>query len=324
MCRIGKIFDFSSTPYYNSSCLRGGVLSVRKNVEHLMNFLTYIKEHLLCFILGLLFFVLAGVVLVHLPINNPTNIEAQQILIFGVSLENWVAWYTVIGLAVTALWSMYQYTKSVTRRQQEKASAIAQDFSNLLIEKLAIISNVLLKNNEIHKMVAIISNSKLQSFTTIEIINILNDKDCFDKYHKYLYSKRTQKRYEESLKRIYSKNEQEKFYSSFPLLVETTLNQLEAICINISSHAAGSEYIYNSLHQSFLKFVEILAIKISTNNNNNVDKYFTHIIQVYNMWNNEKNRDIEKFEKTQKKIAKLYNKAEKEVQKILEKKNKTV
>lgn len=297
---------------------------MRKNIEHLMNFLTYLKEHLLCFILIIIFFIVAGIILVHLPVNNPENIEAQQILIFGVSLENWSIWYTIVGLVITALWSMYQYTKSVTRKQQEKASVIAQDFSNQLIEKIAIISNILLKNNEVHKMVSKISNSTLQNFTTMEITNILDDDNCFSIYSKCLTSKRTQKRYEDTLNKIYSKNEQEKFCTSFSLLVETTLNQLEAICINISSHAAGSEYIYNSLHQSFLKFVEILAIKISANNDNNVDKYFTHIIQVYNMWNNEKKNDIKKIEKTQRRISKLYGKAEKEVNKILEKKNKTV
>lgn len=297
---------------------------MRKNIEHLMNFLTYIKEHLLCFILIVIFFILAGLVLINLPITSLENIEAQQILIFGVSLENWSIWYTICGLVITALWSTYQYTKNVSRKQQEKASVIAQDFSSQLIEKVALISNVLLENNEIHKMVSKISNSELRSFTTMEITNILNDENCFSNYSKCLTSKRTQKRYKATLNRIYSEKEQERFCTSFPLLVETTLNQLEAICINISSHAAGSEYIYNSLHQSFLRFVEILAIKISTNNSNNVDKYFTHIIQVYNMWNTIRNKDIEKFEKTQRRINKLYNKAEREVGKILEKKNKTV
>lgn len=297
---------------------------MRKNIEHLMNFLTYIKEHLLCFILIVAFFILAGIVLVNLPINNPENIEAQQILILGVSLENWSIWYTIVGLIITALWSMYQYTKNIARKQQEKASLIAQDFSSQLIEKIALISNVLLENNEINQMVSKISNSELKSFTTMEITNILNDENCFSNYSKCLTSKRTQKRYKVTLDKIYSGKEQERFCSSFPLLVETTLNQLEAICINISSHAAGSEYIYNSLHQSFLRFVEILAIKISTNNSNNVDKYFTHIIQVYNMWNTIRNKDVEKFERTQKRINKLYDKAEKEVNKILEKKNRTV
>lgn len=297
---------------------------MRKNFEHLKNFFIYIKDHLLCFILAILFFIIAGIVLVHLPINNPTNIEEQQILIFGVSLGNWSIWYTACGLVITALWSMYQYTKNVSRKQQEKASMIAQDFSNQIIEKISIISSVLLKNQEIKKMVSKISNSNLHNFTTMEIINILQDKNCFEKFNNFLDSKKTQKRYKKLLNSVYSKKEQEKFNSCFHVLVENTLNELEAICINISSHAAGSEYIYNSLHQSFLNFVEVLSIKISRNNNNNVDKYFTHIIQVYNMWNAEKKKDVAKFNKTKKKIEKLSNKVDKEINKILEKKNKTV
>ena len=136
--------------------------------------------------------------------------------------------------------------------------------------------------------------------------------------------KKTQKRYLDKLKKIYNEDEQKKFDSYFPLMVENTLNRLEAICINISSQAAGSEYIYNSLHQSFLQFVEILAIKISTNNTNNVDKFYTNIIQVYNMWNKQKNKDIQKLKKTEKKISKLNSKVDNEIRKLLEKKNKTV
>ena len=297
---------------------------MKKNINHLINFFCYLKEHFLCFFLVILFFILAGIILIHLPIKNPTNIESQQVLILGISLENWSIWYTMIGLIVTALWSIYQYTKSVTRKQQEKASLIAQDFSTQIIEKLSIISAVLLKNSEIQKMISKISNSQLHSFTTIEIIDILNDKSCFEKYNKILWSKDVQETYKNLLDKSYSEKEQEKFNSCFHLLVENTLNELEAICINISSQAAGSEYIYNSLHQSFLNFVEVLSVKISKNNNNNVDKYYTNIIQVYNMWNAEKRKAIKKLEKTSKKISKLSEKADKEIKRILEKKNKTV
>ena len=75
-----------------------GVLSMKKNIEHLMNFLIYVKEHLLCFALVLLFFILAGVVLVHLPIYNPTNIEEQQIMIILISIILVQSIYIIIGL----------------------------------------------------------------------------------------------------------------------------------------------------------------------------------------------------------------------------------
>ena len=73
-----------------------------------------------------------------------------------------------------------------------------------------------------------------------------------------------------------------------------------------------------------MKTIKILAILIAANNNNNVDKYFTNIIQVYNMWNKRKNKDIKKLIKTQKKINKMQKRMDNEVKKLLSKETKTV
>ena len=258
-------------------------------------------------------------------VQNPTGVQSQEIYIYGISLGNWYTWITLIGLLFTALWSMHQYTKNRLSKQQEKSAEIAQEFSNTLIEKMGIISDVLMPNDEIKKMVnTIVKSKKLNQFTILEIRNVLNDTNCFKKYDKIIYSKRTQQRYNEILYKRYNDIERNKFDSYFPLLVENTLNHLEAICINISSQAAGSQFIYDSLHQSILKTVEMLSVKISSNNGNNVDKYYTNIIQVYNMWNKQKEKDIKKLRKTQIKINKLNTKAKQEINNLLTKKNKTV
>lgn len=295
--------------------------------SHLLNWWEYIKEHFVRVIFILVMFILLCIAFCFFPRQNVITdniITNQHIIIFGITLENWFTYISMIALLIAAIWAIYQFDKSTSRKQQEKGAEIAKDFADDFIEKFAIISKVLLENKEIKKMVSKVSNSKISSFTTMEIENIVEDKACFNKYNQIIKSKRTQARYTKFLNKMYSEKEKEKFNSNFYLLVENTLNHLEAVCMNISSQAAGSDYIYNSLHQSFLKFVEILAIKISTNNNNNVDKFYTHIIQVYNMWNIQKNKDIIKFRKTEKKIQKLNDKAEKEISKLLKKKNKTV
>lgn len=299
---------------------------MRKNFEHLVNFMKYVWERIICIVLLLLFIaIITFIFFNNAIILNPQNVESQEVLFCGISLENLGTWFTSVALIFTALWSMYQYTKNKLSKQQEKASEIAQDFSNTLIEKMGIISDVLLSNHEVQKMFSkIVKSKKLCQFTTLEIQNILEDPKCFEKYDKIIHSKRTQQRYDEILKRRYNTNEISKFNSYFPLLVENTLNHLEAICINISSQAAGSQFIYDSLHQSFLNTIEILSIKISSNNHNNVDKYYTNIIQVYDMWTKQKSKDIFKLRKTQSKIDKLNHRAKKEINKLLSKKNKTV
>ena len=299
---------------------------LKKNIEHVINFAKYIWERIICIILVLLFITIITIVFFsNSTVLTPEDVESQQILFLGISLENLGVWFASIALIATALWSMYQYTKNKISKQQEKASEIAQDFSNTLIEKMGIISDVLMPNHEVQKMVTkIVKSKKLNQFTTLEIRNILEDEKCFEKYDKIIHSKRTQKRYNEILEERYNDIEKNRFDSYFPLLVENTLNHLEAICINISSQAAGSQFIYDSLHQSFLRTIEILSIKLSSNNRNNVDKYFTNIIQVYDMWSKQKTKDIRKLRKTQSKIDKLNNKAKKEINTLLSKKNKTV
>ena len=257
-------------------------------------------------------------------IQNPSEVQTQEIYIYKISLSNWGTWITLVGLFFTAIWSMHQYTKSKILSQQEKASEIAQDFANNLIERMGLIFDVLMPNQEIQNMIKNLDTSRLKQFTVVEMIEIMKDKNCFEKFDKIINSKRTQKRYNEILSTRYNKREQEKFDSFFPLLIENTLNKLEAICINISSQAAGSQFIYDSLHQIFLSTIEILAIKISDSNTDNINKYYINIISVYNMWNLQKQKDINKFNKTNKKIHKLQTQADNEIKKLLNKPIKTV
>lgn len=265
-------------------------------------------------------------------IQNPNEVQSQEIYIYKISLSNWGTWITLVGLFFTAIWSMHQYIKSKLSKQQEKASQIATDFADNLIEKMGLISKTLLKNSYIQKVTSIFDNHPecLSQFTTFEIEDILvaenedEDVDVFKNFKDILCSEDTQKEYQNFLNEKYSEKEQEKFNSKFPVLVESTLNHLEAICITITSQAAGSEFIYDSLHQTFLKTIKILAVLIAANNNNNVDKYFTNIIQVYNMWNKRKNKDIKKLIKTQKKINKMQKRMDNEVKKLLSKETKTV
>ncbi len=201
---------------------------------------------------------------------------------------------------------------------------------------MGLISAILMKNSEATKMISkVIKSKELSQFTTLEISKILKNAKSFEIFDDIIYSEETQNEYKNLLNQRYSEKEQEKFETFFPTLVENTLNRLEAICINISSQAAGSQFIYNSLHQSFLNNVEVLSIKISSSNNNNFDKYYTNIIAVYNMWNKQKQKEIKKLRKTGKKIKQLTasadkkvkktnSKVEKEITKLLSKKNETV
>ena len=306
------------------------MLSVRKNVEHLMNFLIYVKEHLLCFALVLIFFILAGVILVHLPTYNPTNIEEQQIMICGVSLGNWSIWLTICGLIVTALWSAYQYTKNVSRKQQEKASIIAKSFSEQLTIKCAIICTVI-KNSELYDFLELDSKSyeSFKTFNTNEIRAIYNDDDFVEKYkelkskvdlntiyYRLLDSFTSFEKFEDitSQNKTYTVEEAQKLFDSeysylpfkFNILVSNVLNELEYLCMELSSQAADSKYVYQSLHQVFLRTLRSLAIEIAISNNNNyTDKYYTSTIHIYNYWTQLYVNNLNKEKKKKEKVNKI-------------------
>ena len=54
--------------------------------------------------------------------------------------------------------------------------------------------------------------------------------------------------------------------------------------MNISSKAADSDFIYQSVHQIFLRTVRLLYLEISILNVDSTDKFYTNIIDVYNKW----------------------------------------
>ena len=78
--------------------------------------------------------------------------------------------------------------------------------------------------------------------------------------------------------------------------------------MDISSQAAGSKYIYQSLHQIFFRTIKILSVEICLRNDGKYcDKYYTNIIHVYNEWTKIYERDLKKEEKRKKEVDKILN-----------------
>lgn len=299
-----------------------------------MNFLKYIFSHWKRF-LGLSIFIIFSIIFFaffseinSLPID-PNSTE-QIITIFGITLQNWGTILAIFGTIATLFWAMYEYDKRRIISQQQKASEIADIFSTEIVEKLALISETLLENDEFVTKLKEIDSQKLKRFDIYELREILSkyedeEFNCFvDKMVDIIKSEDTQKKYKELLKDMYSDEESKKFPNKYTVLIQTTLNRLEFLCMNISSNAAGSQFIYQSLHQTFLQTIHILYILISSKNVDTVDKYYTNIIEVYDMWNKEKIKNINKCNKTNEKIQKLKIKMEKEIKKLLHIKSETV
>ena len=148
---------------------------IKKNIEHLENILDYIVEHLLCIVVLILIFIISFIVLKFLPFSMPKDVQSQEIYVGGISLNNVSIWFTAIGLIITAFWTIYQYTKNTSRKQQEKGANLAKEFSNSLLLKCGIVT-VVYKNSRLYKIL----NShreydSFRNFTISELREVYNN-----------------------------------------------------------------------------------------------------------------------------------------------------
>lgn len=87
--------------------------------------------------------------------------------------------------------------------------------------------------------------------------------------------------------------------------IKDLLNVLEWFSMNFISGVADEKTVYQSLHQTFLGQVHQLYYFISINNEEEHNKYFTNIINLFNIWA-EREREI----KFKEKILKIERKKE--------------
>ena len=293
--------------------------------NYVAEYFTYIAIIMIIAIL-----LLCGYLLIHLPIINPEAFENQQILIFGISLENWGIWYTAIGLVITALWSIYQFKKNISRKQQEKGAEISKLVSQSLLYKCSVLGDVIMKS----ELNSIFNFDKLKpsaftNFDKTELLNLFDNNDeIFHRirtilssdeiqqiYFRYLEIHISQKKYKDISNKSYSDEEAKQLFcldnSEMPFrfnqLITSILNDLEYICMYIASQNAGSKYIYQSLHQFFIRTVKILAPIICLHNKVYTDKYYINIIHVYNYWCKLRNIDYNKELKKKEKSNRILN-----------------
>lgn len=300
---------------------------------HLSNWWEYIKEHfvriiVISFILSL--FCLAFYFFPKENIIENGVITEQHIIIFGITLENWFTYISMIALLITAIWAIYQFDKNNSRKQHEKGAEISKIISNDLLYKCSILGEVIIRS-ELDNLFHFdnLKPSIFKNFDKTELVNLFDNQDeifieiksiCTSNeiqqiYFRCLETNITQQNYKDLLDKVYSDEDAEKLFKldnacmpfNFLGLVTSTLNDLEYISMFISSQSAGSKYIYQSLHQFFIRTIKILAPLICIQNKDYSDKYYTNIIHVYNTWCLMRKKDLKKEQKNKEKINKILN-----------------
>lgn len=146
-----------------------------------MNFIDYIKKHIIYVIICITLIIGSGFLLLFLPIKNPIDVESQEITLFGISLNNWGIWITLIGTVFASIWAMYQYTKSSSLRQQEKSFEIAKNFSDGLLKKCSTLIAVY-ENSPLFKLIK--RKPCSIDFNTEELRDLTSNDDFPSEYKK--------------------------------------------------------------------------------------------------------------------------------------------
>lgn len=327
-CKI--TIDFEEMGIYNivKFFIIKGDIMVYDFFEELKSIIReWIKGFYSKFKYGLLLISLVLSVLCILLFNkqNPVDVESQQMFLFGITIENWLQWITIVTIPYTAIWAIFQYKKNLASKKQEKSAQIAKEFAKTLVNDLDVLEKVYTKSSLVNFFPFQEEKiDKFKYFNVTEIRNIYDDKyvsafrnakskykvQLDNLYHLELYknnmsysqNKHIDELYIKILKNQLEKSDIEELESVFQKsinlpyhffdLESKILNQLEYICMDISSKVADSNYIYQSLHQMFLRSMRFLGIQISIANINSTDKTYTNIIYVYNEWRAKYKRNL--------------------------------
>lgn len=264
------------------------------------------------YFLLLIFMIIMVLLIFKLDQKKPEQVESQEIYFFGITVSNFSSWISTIAIPLTAIWAMYQYKKNLQIRKQEKASNIAKEFSKGIVEDLSIVNEVIQNSFLSRYIPGDDIDENLKYFNVIEIRELYKKDDIVTEYkqltrvkmklinniyHLILYKINNNMDETEFAEYIKDVGKEEKDWKKiekwmiqsnkpyyFLIFERKVLNQLEYLCMDISSKAADSIFIYQSLHQMFLKSIRNLYFEISVLNINSVDKFYTNIISVYNEW----------------------------------------
>ena len=179
------------------------------------------------------------------------------------------------------------YRNRKNKERAEKSIEIAKDFAQTIIEPISILY-AFFSNFKMDFILKQVNFIQLEEFDMEEVESLY----CSDDIRNY--------------KTIMDTNDPK--HEMRDMICEM-LNNLEYMCMYIATNVADEKYIYNSLHQQFLKAVSLLYFEISFPNTDSKDKYYTNIIQVYNLWKNKYIRISKKenrFIKKQKKMKKKF------------------
>lgn len=224
---------------------------------------------------------------------------------------------TGISLIFVAVQVYYIKLEKETRNKQlaqenafEMAKLYATDILmelhafNSYLQKIGFIDEILFLNNEEiirfdkkemdglfgeerRERLINIFRKKVQPEIYIEVLTIgynLSEIDLYLKF--YEFKNKSNDLTVESINELWIND----LYFKTVSMMDKVLNKLEYLCMYFNNNLAESDYVYPSLHQTFLEYVKNLYFFIAIRNDDPARKYYTEIIKLYNKWYNQEKK----------------------------------
>lgn len=181
----------------------------------------------------------------------------------------------VVVLVWSAVYAKQQYESQKKHAKITESARLSKYFKEHIIVNVTILTS-LFQNKLISDILSKIDLDKIELFSKQELLTFIEEEEL------------------NKIKAMLSLKIGDVFSENFPYATnkELTLssvasrcaNDLEYVCIHFNSGIAHTNTVYQSLHQAFFEIMPLLYITISSQNTNEVDKFYTNLIDVYNEW----------------------------------------
>ena len=232
------------------------------------------------------------------------------------ALSVWAEVTTATVAIIAACYATYQYLSVRKVQRQEKSSEIMRTYASELTHHIGVIHQIFDDNSLVSSIIKKIDRKEALSFTRDELSNFPITTNDTSEYYDFVFNSQVSDmkssrgyKYIDFLPKDIAVSLPKHY--SLATYMSVVLNQLECVCMEIESGAADTNYLYGSLHQTFMPFVHSAAMLIQRINTRsiNAENYYPYVSRLYRRWVAQENANLKAAKRTLQEAEKSHNKS---------------
>ena len=231
-----------------------------------------------------------------MKVNNVYSLESA--LTNTEALEN--TYYTVqiiigVFLCIGAIIGIWQYVLTarserakIKKDNIQRAIDLAGYYKDNILHELVVFNDIFEKSG-IKKILDKIKPEEMRDFDVNELETVLSKTDR-DEISNIMHSKEMKEILRKANRAISKKD----FYcedasatvdmKDLSSTLNAVLNNMELFAMSFTHGTADESVVYQSLHQTYVKLVQLFYYNIAINNMPNGTQYYTNVIKLYKIW----------------------------------------